>query len=315
MDRSQEINDLSVRVQFNQGRTLIIGCRAGNFPEKLTGNPRFLFWDKDQTDRAKITVPSDALLILLTRFVDHKVTDQIRSGLPPGAYMHPRWLSIGQIKAILDPPPTIEKALGPRGEPEREEYENLYSKLRIKFNPNVLPEDQIGPLQREARRLGAEIPRKRLLTWLRQEYVGARLAMVAREKEEAARNQLLKTIHSEPTKPPETEARTGPEAERREKYSVALGLEAVSQRMVIGEEERRKMLEVLEAISVTVAKFRGRLEDLISERRALSEYISKAANAIGFTVRENETLHEEVKILRAELKGLRRGQLSGGSTT
>ncbi|PIR88674.1 MAG: hypothetical protein COU09_01120 [Candidatus Harrisonbacteria bacterium CG10_big_fil_rev_8_21_14_0_10_44_23] len=62
-------------------RILIAGGRSGNFPDSLRADARLEFWDStdaSQTKKPK-AIPIDVGCVLLTRFIDHKLSDRLKA--------------------------------------------------------------------------------------------------------------------------------------------------------------------------------------------------------------------------------------------
>ncbi|MDP9249585.1 MAG: hypothetical protein M3M85_03720 [bacterium] len=82
-------------------KILVVGVNPGNLGHwHNLDDPRLVFWTAE--DGARKSVPLNTALILTTRFKDHKITDNLRQTKPAKAVIHPKQISTGELKALLE---------------------------------------------------------------------------------------------------------------------------------------------------------------------------------------------------------------------
>lgn len=71
-------------------RILVIGGRSTYFSREVREDPKFIFWDSIDPDTYnKQRIPRHVTLILFSRFVKHKLDEQVRAMAPPGVRIVP----------------------------------------------------------------------------------------------------------------------------------------------------------------------------------------------------------------------------------
>lgn len=85
------------------GRALIVGGRPSNFSEKMRRHPQFVFW-MDMTDKqAQQPIPSNAHVVLITKWIAHKQDYVIRKqARERGAFCPPGFVSTGDLSDAFD---------------------------------------------------------------------------------------------------------------------------------------------------------------------------------------------------------------------
>lgn len=83
-------------------KILIVGVRHSNFDKTLQSNTRLRFLYKDDTNLSRITsIPSDVGLILITRFISHKIQRKILSVKPPDILFIKHAFETGELKRFV----------------------------------------------------------------------------------------------------------------------------------------------------------------------------------------------------------------------
>ena len=146
-------------------RILIVGGRSTNFPIELRSNPRLTFWDSiDPKTYRHSKIPAGVRVIILTRFIKHKLVRRLDAILPPHVMLVKYWQGTGRIKDILEAAGIVVGAVevSPAAEMARKpiKYSELAYLLKQKARFDILPKEfdaEIHRLREELLQAGFEV--------------------------------------------------------------------------------------------------------------------------------------------------------------
>jgi hypothetical protein len=93
----------SYRPLSANGKVLIIGGRDTNFPDWVLNHSQVVIWFNTKPAKIKKdSVPASIEVVILTRFVSHKLVGRIKKSVPAGVRLIPIPKGTGEIRVILE---------------------------------------------------------------------------------------------------------------------------------------------------------------------------------------------------------------------
>lgn len=83
-------------------KILLVGNMTRSLQEKFKNNPRFVFWDNNKKNSARIKkIPENVGFIIFTRFLNHKTIIKIQRVAPPDVKIYKYSQNTGIIRLLL----------------------------------------------------------------------------------------------------------------------------------------------------------------------------------------------------------------------
>lgn len=138
----------SLRAISAQGKVLILGGRSSNFPNWVKSHPRVVIWfNTNPSTWKKDTIPAGVELIILTRFVDHKLKDRVSKNKPASVRMITTPISTGKIKSVLETLGVLKTPAVKDAEKEKDAAQEMLQETRMEEHESADQDDSDGNAQ------------------------------------------------------------------------------------------------------------------------------------------------------------------------